>query len=184
MHGLLQVQQTQALRAEPQVKERVEERVEAAVDVCQARGVRMSQKQEVEEATRGGCQVQVGQGIHAFQHMERRPAECEDHHQGGDDLEETPLLLVFLAQVAEMAGDRAADEAVADGHGQERQKKSKSGGGKAQTRNPKGFVILIVSDQAEVHCTGGAVVPGIIHCSAEQESWNSQQAREEPDGTQ
>lgn len=47
MHGFLQVQQTQALRAEAQVKEGIEERVEAAVDIRQARGIRMSQKQKV-----------------------------------------------------------------------------------------------------------------------------------------
>ncbi len=116
--------------------------------------------------------------------MERRPAESKNHHQGSDDLQETTFLLVFLAQVAEMPGDRAADEAVADGHGQERQEKTKSGGRQAQTCNPKGFVILIESDQAEVHRTGGVVVPGVVHCSAKQESRHGQQAREEPDGTQ
>lgn len=80
MHGLFQIQQTQALRAKPQVEEGIEERIEATVDIRQACGIWMSQKQKMEEPAGVRRQVQVGQRIHALQHMERRPAESEDHY--------------------------------------------------------------------------------------------------------
>lgn len=44
MHGLLQVEQAQALGAESQVKESIKERIEAAVDICETDSVRMGQK--------------------------------------------------------------------------------------------------------------------------------------------
>lgn len=184
MHGLLQVQQTQALRAEPQVKERIEERVEAAVDVRQARGVRMGQQQKVEKAARGRRQVQVREGVHALENVERGPAESEDHHQRSDDLEEAALLLVFLSQVAEMPGDRAADETVTDGHSQERQQKTQRGGRQAKPRDPQRLVMLIHGDHAEVHRAGGPVAPGVVHRGAEQQGGHGQETRQEPDGSQ
>lgn len=44
MKGFLQVQQAETLGTEAQIKKGVEERVEAAVDVGQAGGVRMGQE--------------------------------------------------------------------------------------------------------------------------------------------
>lgn len=120
MHGLLQVEQAQALGAKAQVEEGIEERIKAAVDVGQAGGVRVSQQHEAQDAARARGEIQVGEGVQALQHMEGSPADGKDHHQCSDDLEKTLLLLVLLPQVVEVAGDGAADEAIEDSHGQKR----------------------------------------------------------------
>uniref|UniRef100_A0A8C5G3K2 Uncharacterized protein n=1 Tax=Gouania willdenowi TaxID=441366 RepID=A0A8C5G3K2_GOUWI len=60
-----------------------------------------------------------------------------------DDLKKPLFLLVFFAKVVEVACDGAADEAVEDGHGQERQEEAQRRGGQAKSCNPKVLVPLV-----------------------------------------
>lgn len=102
---------------ETQVEESIEEGVEAAVDIGQAGSIWMSQKQETKETTGARSQIEVRQGIHAFQDMERRPANGKHHNQSSDNLQQPLFFLVLFAHIVEVACHSAADETVEDGHG-------------------------------------------------------------------
>lgn len=184
MHCFLQVEQAQTLGTKAQVKESIQKRVEAAVDVGQAGSVGVSQEQEAQEAAGARSQVQVGESIHALQHVEGSPADGKNHHQSGDDLQQPLLLLVLLAQVVEMTSDGAADEAVEDGHGQERQKKTQGRGGQAESGDPQELVPLVHGYEAEVHGACGVVALLVVHGGSEEQSGHSQQAGQQPNSTQ
>ena len=108
--------------------------------------------------------------------MEGSPAHGKHHHQCGDDLQQTLFLLVLLAQVVEVACDGAADEAVEDGHGQERKEETQSRGGEAEPCDPEVLMPPVPRHQAEVHGTRGPVAVLVVHCGAKEQCGNSQQA--------
>lgn len=184
MHQLLQVQQAQTLGPEAQVKEGIEEGVQAAVDVGQAGGVRVSQQQEAQEVAGDGKQVQVGEGISGLHEVKGDPAGGKHHHQRGDDLQQSLLTLVLFAQSVEVAGDGAADETVAHHHRQKREKEAKSCGGDAEPCNPHIFLLLGRHHEAKVHGTRRAVGFEVVLGGTEEKSRGSQQTGEQPDGYQ
>lgn len=174
MQGLLQVEKAQTLGSEAQVEEGVQERIEAAVDIRQAGGVRVSQQQEAQEATGVGKQIQVGEGVGTLHHMEGDPAGGKHHDQCGNDFQQPSLTLVLFAQRVEVARHRAADEAVAHHHGQERKEKAQQCRRDAEASDPQALLFLVGHYQAEVHGAGRAVAGQIIYGGAEDQSRSCQ----------
>ncbi len=184
MKGFLQVEEAEALGAEAEVEEGVEEWVEAAVDVSQAGCIGMSQKKEVQEGAGVRSEVQVRKSVHGLHDVEGHPACSKHHHQCGDDLEQAAFALVLLAQAVEVTCDGAADESVTHHHGQKGDQKAESGGGDAEAGDPKCLLTRFAHHQAEVHGARGIVGLSVVHRGTKQQRRCSQHTWEEPDGGQ